>query len=138
MICASCSILSILKGIEGLGFIASLICLSFVFRLSKTDPFEEHIIGNISIYFNYIPNSKNTTAKIERQNNYSNDEEFSPIYKEEAFVRGNKSNFSESTINKKLFLRRLASSCNGYRIKFDRYHGRDHWINSCNLCTNWY
>ena len=109
---------------QGLDFIATIICISFICHLSSEDPFEHYIIGNSSLYFNDLPNITNIIANIEKGNKTNYDELYH-FYNEEQIIQECKENSSDLTINKNLFLRRLVSNsfCTKTRLKFDRYKG---------------
>ena len=116
--------INILKGIQYLDVIGTLICLGFICNLSSTDPFQKHIIGNLTQYFNDVPND--TTTDIEIQSNYSDDEPYHSYTEEEQILQGYKGDSTNLTIGKKSFLRKLDSdfSCSKYRIKFENSQGK--------------
>ena len=117
-------LVKLFKGLEGLGVIGSIICISFICHLSSSNPFENNYIKDLSNYFTDAPNITNLTT-INEQKSRSYDKELAPFEKEEQIIEENKTNSSESTINKKLFLRRLVSTsyCTKIRNKLERYEG---------------
>ena len=106
-------ILEILKAIDGLSFIASLVCISVICHLSRTDPFETHTIQNITNYFNQLPNNSNFSNLTDTETE-SDSKEFEIQSKVEQIKTENKeidkNNTIEIEIINKNFLRKLESS----------------------------
>ena len=62
------------KLIDILTFIGSLICICAICHISRTDPFENHIIKNLTDYFNVLPNNINYTELNNTENISINDD----------------------------------------------------------------
>lgn len=90
---------------------------------SSEDPFEYHYIRNLTNYFKNVENITNLTAKLEKKCK-SNDEEIVKFSKEEQILNESKNDSSESTINKKLFLRRLVSTSYCRKLEVDLIYMR--------------
>lgn len=102
--------------------LAIFICLIVLYYLSKNDPFENHIIGDLSDYFNDVenlsPNKENTLGLNESDNNLNETKDI--LYKD-------KNESSKNNLSKELFKRRLVSKsfCNEIRDNFEKFKGEN-------------
>lgn len=104
-------------GVELTGFIS--VC--FLSHLSKKNPFENQLIGELSNYFNDEINIDNLTMN----NNYNNNIFINRINAKNHILNGSKTIPLDRDINKKLFLRKLVSLsfCSEMYDNFKKYRG---------------
>lgn len=109
-------LVAILKLIEPLAVIGSIICISAICHLSRTDPIEKETINDLSTYFNDIYNISNTTYIIAKINKRRKIEEI---------ILKNRINDYTAKNKNKFFLRKLVDSsfCRETRNKFNKYQG---------------
>ena len=109
-------LVKILGKIEPFQWLGTLICISAICHLSRTDPLERKIIYNLNNYFDDL-NDENTTiniiAKINKRRNIKE------------IVMKNKIDIFKTKNKNKLFLRKLVdkSFCRKIRYKFENYQG---------------
>ena len=97
--------------------ISTFVCVCILVDLSKNNPFETHIIGNLTDYFYYeVPVSQEI-----KYNNSLN----SSLSKREFYFNVSKNTYTALETKQKLFLRRLVSQsyCLEIRDKFERFKG---------------
>ena len=110
-------LISILKIIEPLALIGSIICISAICHLSRNDIFEKKYVSNLSVYFNDVSNINNInnimTKYIKRR-------------KIEEIVLKNRINDYLAKNKNKLFFRKLVDSsfCQKIRNKFEHNQGQ--------------
>ena len=115
-------LVSILSKIEPLAMIGSIICICAICHLSRDDKFERKYVGDLSIYFNNVPNITNIS-------NISNIISKAKLFKrrkiEEIILKNNINGYIDKN-KTKLFLRKLVgtSFCGKTRNKFEYYKGK--------------
>lgn len=112
--CFNLCLLGILKMLVNM---AIFICVCILVDLSKNNPFETHIIGNLTDYFYYeVPISED----IKYNNSLNNS-----ICKKELLLNESKNTYMILEIKKKLLIRRLVSQSDCLEIydKFERFKG---------------
>ena len=109
-------LVKILGKIEPFAWLGTLICISAICHLSRTEPLERKIIYNLNNYFDDL-NQENTTANIIAKNNRRRN--IGEI------VMKNKIDIFKTKNKNKLFLRKLVnkSFCRKIRYKFENYQG---------------
>ena len=102
--------------------ISSFICVCFLSHISKTNPFENQLIDNLSNYFNFTDeiNTNNPTI-----NNKYNNIFINRVNAKNHILNESKAIPSDIDINKKLFLRKLVSHsfCSEMYDNFVKYRG---------------
>ena len=94
------------------------ICICIIVGLNSKDPFESYIIGNLTKYFNILPNITNSNDNI---NSYDKKEQ-EQSYKEKNLPKEGLNISSNARLNRGLFKRKLKSFsfCRDIRESFIR------------------